>query len=63
MDGFWKEYACAYCGEANETLVDPTSGTKQSFVEDCSVCCRPNTVNVQIIPSTGDILVEATIKE
>ncbi|MES9852772.1 MAG: CPXCG motif-containing cysteine-rich protein [Candidatus Thiodiazotropha sp. L084R] len=31
---------CPYCGESNEILVD-RSLTEQSYIEDCSVCCRP----------------------
>jgi len=35
---------CPYCRQRVELFVDPeTSGT---FVEDCSVCCRPWTVVV-----------------
>jgi len=35
---------CPYCRERVELFVDPdTSGT---YVEDCSVCCRPWTVLV-----------------
>ncbi len=31
---------CPYCGEAFETVADPSGGS-QSYVEDCAVCCRP----------------------
>lgn len=58
-----REYACAYCGEVNETLVDPTAGAKQSYVEDCAVCCRPNVLTVRVEPSTGTIVIEAVIEE
>lgn len=35
---------CPYCRERVELVVDPdTVGT---YVEDCSVCCRPWTVHV-----------------
>lgn len=34
------EVDCPYCGEAITILVD-TSVARQSYVEDCSVCCRP----------------------
>jgi len=37
-------YLCACCGEENEILIDPTSGNRQEFVEDCRVCCRPNVI-------------------
>lgn len=63
MDGVWKEYGCAHCGELNETLIDPTAGMKQSFVEDCAVCCHPNVLTVQVEPSTGTVVIEAVIEE
>ncbi|WP_068830642.1 CPXCG motif-containing cysteine-rich protein [Pseudomonas sp. BMS12] len=31
---------CPYCGERVEVLLDLSAGD-QSYVEDCSVCCRP----------------------
>jgi hypothetical protein len=38
---------CPYCGEIIELLVD-CSVRRQSYTEDCSVCCRPITVDVTI---------------
>lgn len=37
---------CPYCGEPVELLVDPGSGSRQEYVEDCPVCCRPWWVRV-----------------
>jgi len=34
------EVRCPYCGEINEIVLDPGSGTDQEYVEDCQVCCR-----------------------
>jgi len=42
------EYPCPWCGEPNETLVDPTGGHKQRYVEDCAACCRPSSITVGI---------------
>ena len=39
---------CARCGEANETSVDPSAGFEQEYVEDCTVCCRPNVIFINI---------------
>ncbi len=36
---------CPYCGESIELLIDP-SEPEQTYVEDCSVCCRPITITV-----------------
>lgn len=52
-------YRCGYCGEENETFVDPSAGFEQSYVEDCSVCCRPNIVTIFIDESSGAIRIEA----
>jgi hypothetical protein len=40
---------CPYCGEAVELEIDPSGGSRQSYVEDCPVCCQPWDVQV-----TGD---------
>ncbi|HTY37047.1 MAG TPA: CPXCG motif-containing cysteine-rich protein [Bacteroidota bacterium] len=52
-------YICAVCGEENETLVDPSAGALQTYVEDCSVCCRPNVLTIRVDESTQTVLVES----
>ena len=42
------QFQCAYCGEENETFVDPSSGVNQAYTEDCTVCCRPNVLHIHI---------------
>ena len=39
-------YQCAGCGEWNETMVDESAGRRQSYVEDCQVCCKPNVLRI-----------------
>ena len=39
-------FRCAYCGETNHTLIDPSQGTTQKYIEDCQVCCRPNRLSI-----------------
>ncbi|MDZ7724911.1 MAG: CPXCG motif-containing cysteine-rich protein [candidate division KSB1 bacterium] len=47
-EGLWSQQVfCPYCGESIELLVD-ISVSRQSYIEDCPVCCRPITVQVQI---------------
>jgi uncharacterized Zn finger protein len=41
-------YECPSCGEENETEVDLTAGKKQTFTEDCTVCCRPNVISFTV---------------
>lgn len=36
---------CPHCGETIEIVLD-LSVPDQSYIEDCSVCCRPITISV-----------------
>lgn len=45
---------CPYCGERIEIVIDP-SVNHQEYVEDCSVCCRPIMLAVQITADGADI--------
>ncbi|HWQ36828.1 MAG TPA: CPXCG motif-containing cysteine-rich protein [Blastocatellia bacterium] len=49
---------CPACGEASFTLVDPSAGTRQQYVEDCQVCCRPAILTITIDHS-GEVWIEA----
>jgi hypothetical protein len=46
--------ACPACGEEIALEVDTMGGRRQSYVEDCAVCCRPMLVEVRCEP--GEIL-------
>lgn len=41
-------FHCAHCGEELESLADPSGGVEQEYVEDCQVCCAPNTLRIRI---------------
>ena len=41
-------YTCDACGEEIVIPLDLSSGTRQDFVEDCPVCCRPNVIHVEV---------------
>ncbi len=51
-------YACAFCGEENEILVDPSGGRRQTFTEDCAVCCRPNLITL-VMGDDGEVELQA----
>ncbi len=38
--------SCPYCGESVEVWVDLGGASRQRYVEDCPVCCRPWNVHV-----------------
>lgn len=42
-----KSIYCPYCGESIEIQIDLTV-SKQEYIEDCQVCCRPITINVDV---------------
>ena len=37
---------CPYCGAPAELDVDETGASRQSYVQDCPVCCQPWQVEV-----------------
>ncbi|HEX2568730.1 MAG TPA: CPXCG motif-containing cysteine-rich protein [Polyangia bacterium] len=39
---------CPYCGEVISLWVDEGGGLSQSYIEDCSVCCRPFEVAIAV---------------
>ncbi|MBL8812944.1 MAG: CPXCG motif-containing cysteine-rich protein [Planctomycetaceae bacterium] len=41
-------YVCDACGEEIVIPLDLTEGSSQSYVEDCPVCCRANTIFVRV---------------
>lgn len=38
---------CPWCGERFEALIDASAGNS-AYVEDCPVCCRPITMQVDV---------------
>jgi len=58
MQSGFVTYQCGYCGEENETFVDPSAGMEQTYVEDCSVCCRPNVIKLSIDESSNALRIE-----
>jgi hypothetical protein len=46
------EAACPYCGEPIAIWVDEGGGSRQHYVEDCAVCCRP--IEIHLSPGDGE---------
>lgn len=34
-------FICPFCGEENTVETDITAGSRQEFIQDCEVCCKP----------------------
>lgn len=55
-------FQCAGCGEWNETVVDSSAGTQQSYVEDCQVCCKPNVLRIEWDMSSGEYIISTELE-
>lgn len=42
-----RHITCPYCFEPVSLLIDCTAGS-QTYVEDCSVCCQPIVVTIEL---------------
>jgi Cysteine-rich CPXCG len=43
------EIVCPHCGEGFPMQID-TSQSEQSFIEDCTICCRPIGLTIRCEP-------------
>jgi hypothetical protein len=55
-------FQCAGCGEWNQTHVDEAAGARQSYVEDCQVCCKPNVLRVNWDPDASEFTIDAELE-
>ena len=54
-----KVFRCSWCFELNEIFIDISAGMDQVYEEDCQVCCRPNTIHVNIDQDSRRVEVDA----
>ena len=55
-------YVCDSCGEDVEVPIDVSAGSRQSYVEDCPVCCNPNVLHITI-DDNGEPVVRAEAEQ
>jgi hypothetical protein len=55
-------YQCAGCGQWNDTVVDESAGSRQTYVEDCQVCCKPNVLVIQWDRSAKEFVIAAELE-
>jgi Cysteine-rich CPXCG len=55
-------FQCAGCGEWNEAVVDADVGMRQSYVEDCQVCCKPNVLRIDWDKNAGEYVISAELE-
>jgi hypothetical protein len=54
------DVTCPFCGETFSTVID-CSEDHQTYIEDCFVCCRPITFQVEC--SEGELVSVETLRE
>gem|GEM_PF-359920 len=50
-------FQCSGCGQWNETVMDASVGMRQSYVEDCQVCCKPNVLRIEWDRESGEYVI------
>jgi hypothetical protein len=55
-------FACGGCGEWNETSVDESAGSRQRYVEDCQVCCKPNVLRISWDAGVEEFVIDAELE-
>jgi hypothetical protein len=55
-------FQCAGCGEWNATTVDESVGWRQNYVEDCQVCCKPNSLRVEYDAALQEFFITAALE-
>lgn len=56
-----QDITCPYCGETITLLLDASEGP-QRYIEDCQVCCRPITVDLDV-DDEGEVVVRVQSEE
>ena len=55
-------FQCAACGEWNLTAVDESAGSRQRYVEDCQVCCKPNVLRIEYDRASGEFVITSELE-
>ena len=55
-------FQCDGCFEWVETTVDESGGSRQQYVEDCQVCCKPNVLTVHWDAGAGEYVIAAELE-
>lgn len=46
-------FSCPHCGEELSARLDASGGRKQSYIQDCEVCCKP--IQIRVEYSGGEV--------
>ena len=62
LTGMEAGFQCAACGEWNSTVVDESAGSRQGYVEDCQVCCKPNVLRIEYDRVAGEFVITSELE-
>jgi hypothetical protein len=62
LTGMEAGFQCAACGEWNSTVVDESAGSRQRYVEDCQVCCKPNVLRIEYDRASAEFVISAELE-
>lgn len=43
-------------------MVDESAGRRQSYVEDCQICCKPNLLHIEYDPAEREFVITAELE-
>ena len=44
------------------TAVDESAGSRQRYVEDCQVCCKPNVLRIEYDRASGEFVITSELE-
>ena len=62
LSGMEAGFQCAACGEWNSTVVDESAGSRQRYVEDCQVCCKPNVLRIEYDSASEEFVITSELE-
>ena len=58
----WNPVSNVLLVENGTAPVDESAGRRQSYVEDCQVCCKPNVLRVEYDNSSQEFFITAELE-
>ena len=52
----------AQAAESGTHSADEAAGRRQSYIEDCQICCKPNVLDVRYDPDQDEFVITAELE-
>jgi hypothetical protein len=60
---FSTSFPCPHCGTQVGSLPDLGGGERQTYIEDCPTCCRPNRITAVLDEAGRDFKLEVVAED